>query len=58
MRHAKGPASVSFVFSHIDSLTYFMEPNYGLIYGTLRGLMKSKNLQEFPYDWENEYRVK
>ncbi|UMM35876.1 hypothetical protein L5515_008298 [Caenorhabditis briggsae] len=43
------------ILNHIDSLTYFMAPDYGLLYTTLRTLMKTKNLQEYPYDWEAEY---
>ncbi|WKX96777.1 hypothetical protein Q1695_012878 [Nippostrongylus brasiliensis] len=43
------------VLEHIDGLQFFSEPNYELIYRTLRKAMKKKGLQEFPYDWEKEY---
>ncbi|CAI5446043.1 unnamed protein product [Caenorhabditis angaria] len=43
------------VMNHIDGLTYFSEPNYALIYQTLRQAMKKQNLKEFPYDWESVY---
>ncbi|CAB3404158.1 unnamed protein product [Caenorhabditis bovis] len=43
------------ILKHIDGLQYFSEPNYGLIYTTLRKIMKTNNLQEFPYDWESTY---
>uniref|UniRef100_A0A1I7T7W8 non-specific serine/threonine protein kinase n=1 Tax=Caenorhabditis tropicalis TaxID=1561998 RepID=A0A1I7T7W8_9PELO len=46
------------IMSHIDGLSFFMEPNYGFIYSTLRKLMQTRNVQEFPYDWEAEYAAK
>ncbi|XGW07901.1 hypothetical protein V3C99_010766 [Haemonchus contortus] len=41
------------VLKYIDGLKFNSEPNYGLIYKTLRKAMKKKKLKEFPYDWEN-----
>lgn len=40
------------LLKHIDSLSFFDEPDYGMIYKTLRGAMKAKGIKEFPYDWE------
>ncbi|ETN82085.1 hypothetical protein NECAME_08184 [Necator americanus] len=40
--------------SYIDGLTFFDEPNYDMIYMTLREAMKKKGVSEFPYDWEKE----
>ncbi|KJH51979.1 hypothetical protein DICVIV_01870 [Dictyocaulus viviparus] len=42
------------VLDHIDSLQFFDEPNYELIYITLRRAMSRKSVKEFPYDWEED----
>ncbi|KAK6737902.1 hypothetical protein RB195_020165 [Necator americanus] len=42
------------VLDYIDGLTFFDEPNYDMIYMTLREAMKKKGVSEFPYDWEKE----
>ncbi|CAO4369621.1 unnamed protein product [Caenorhabditis nigoni] len=45
------------IMNHIDSLSYFMEPNYALIYSILKQLILTKAIKEHPYDWEAEYAV-
>ncbi|KHJ95952.1 hypothetical protein OESDEN_04085 [Oesophagostomum dentatum] len=42
------------VLDHIDSLMFFDEPDYDMIYSTLRKAMKRKGVSEFPYDWEKD----
>uniref|UniRef100_A0A158P7Q1 Protein kinase domain-containing protein n=1 Tax=Angiostrongylus cantonensis TaxID=6313 RepID=A0A158P7Q1_ANGCA len=38
--------------SHIDGLQFFDEPDYQMIYVTLRKAMSRNSVKEFPYDWE------
>ncbi|CAD6192294.1 unnamed protein product [Caenorhabditis auriculariae] len=38
------------ILDHIDSLTYFSEPNYKLIYSTLQNAMKKLKVTEFPFE--------
>ena len=42
------------ILNHIDKLEFFDEPDYAMIYQTLRKAMKTKKVKEFPYDWEVE----
>ncbi|VDM60068.1 unnamed protein product [Angiostrongylus costaricensis] len=37
---------------HIDGLQFFDEPDYQMIYVTLRKAMSRNAVEEFPYDWE------